>query len=68
MRRSGQLGRVGLTGLGLTATPSGHARICGLDVVADAQAITLPTQLLISGADWVVHHGPQHAFFHSAEL
>lgn len=32
-------------------------------VVADAQAITLPTQLLISGADWVVHHGPQHAFF-----
>ncbi len=32
-------------------------------VVADAQAITVPTQLLISGADWVVHHGPQHAFF-----
>lgn len=32
-------------------------------VVADAQAITLPTQLLISGADWVVHHAPQHAFF-----
>lgn len=32
-------------------------------VVADAQAITLPTQLLISGADWVVHHGPQHRFF-----
>jgi len=32
-------------------------------VVADAQAITLPTQLLISGADWVVHHGPQHDFF-----
>jgi alpha-beta hydrolase superfamily lysophospholipase len=32
-------------------------------VVADAQAITAPTQLLISGADWVVHHGPQHAFF-----
>jgi len=32
-------------------------------VVADAQAITIPTQLLISGADWVVHHGPQHAFF-----
>ena len=23
----------------------------------------MPTQLLISGADWVVHHGPQHAFF-----
>ncbi|WP_076998582.1 bifunctional alpha/beta hydrolase/class I SAM-dependent methyltransferase [Variovorax sp. KK3] len=32
-------------------------------VVADAQAITLPTQLLISGADWVVHHKPQHDFF-----
>lgn len=32
-------------------------------VVADAQAITVPTQLLISGADWVVHRGPQHAFF-----
>jgi alpha-beta hydrolase superfamily lysophospholipase len=32
-------------------------------VVADAQAITVPTQLLISGADWVVHHGPQHEFF-----
>ena len=32
-------------------------------VVADAQAIVLPTQLLISGADWVVHHKPQHRFF-----
>ncbi len=32
-------------------------------VVADAHAITLPTQLLISGADWVVHHQPQHDFF-----
>lgn len=32
-------------------------------VVADAQAITIPTQLLISGADWVVHHRPQHDFF-----
>ena len=32
-------------------------------VVADAQAITTPTQLLISGSDWVVRHGPQHAFF-----
>lgn len=32
-------------------------------VVADAQAITIPTQLLISGADWVVHHGPQHEFY-----
>ena len=32
-------------------------------VVADAQAITVPTQLLISGDDWVVHHRPQHDFF-----
>jgi alpha-beta hydrolase superfamily lysophospholipase/SAM-dependent methyltransferase len=32
-------------------------------VVADARAITVPTQVLISGADWVVHHGPQHEFF-----
>jgi alpha-beta hydrolase superfamily lysophospholipase len=32
-------------------------------VVADAQAITLPTQLLISGSDWVVHDKPQHQFF-----
>ncbi|MES2713944.1 MAG: class I SAM-dependent methyltransferase family protein, partial [Pseudomonadota bacterium] len=32
-------------------------------IVADARAITIPTQMLISGADWVVHHGPQHRFF-----
>lgn len=32
-------------------------------VVADARAITVPTQLLISGADWVVRHPPQHEFF-----
>jgi alpha-beta hydrolase superfamily lysophospholipase len=32
-------------------------------VVADAAAIVVPTQLLVSGADWVVHHAPQHAFF-----
>lgn len=32
-------------------------------VVADARAITIPTQLLISGADWVVHHAPQHLFY-----
>jgi alpha-beta hydrolase superfamily lysophospholipase len=32
-------------------------------VVADAQAITVPTQLLVSGSDWVVHKEPQHAFF-----
>lgn len=32
-------------------------------VVADAAAIALPVQLLISGNDWVVHHAPQHRFF-----
>ena len=32
-------------------------------VVADANAITLPVQLLISGADWVVHQKPQQRFF-----
>src|SRR5205085_6248545 len=32
-------------------------------VVADAQAITVPLQLLISGDDWVVHHKPQNDFF-----
>ncbi|WP_373767819.1 bifunctional alpha/beta hydrolase/class I SAM-dependent methyltransferase [Glaesserella sp.] len=32
-------------------------------VVADAQAITTPIQLLISGSDWVVHHQPQHDFY-----
>jgi alpha-beta hydrolase superfamily lysophospholipase/SAM-dependent methyltransferase len=32
-------------------------------VVADARAITLPTQLLISGSDWVVHRAPQERFF-----
>ena len=32
-------------------------------IVADAAAITIPTQLLISGADWVVHHQPQHRFY-----
>ena len=32
-------------------------------VVADANAITVPIQLLISGSDFVVHHAPQHEFF-----
>jgi alpha-beta hydrolase superfamily lysophospholipase len=32
-------------------------------VVADAQAIVTPVQMLISGDDWVVHHKPQHDFF-----
>jgi alpha-beta hydrolase superfamily lysophospholipase len=32
-------------------------------IVADAAAITLPTQLLMSDRDWVVHDGPQNAFF-----
>jgi len=32
-------------------------------IVKDAAAISVPTQLLISGSDWVVHHKPQHEFF-----
>ncbi|MEP7452258.1 alpha/beta fold hydrolase [Phyllobacterium sp. SB3] len=32
-------------------------------VVDDARAITVPTQLLISGSDWVVRHEPQHRFY-----
>ncbi|MCW8928766.1 MAG: bifunctional alpha/beta hydrolase/class I SAM-dependent methyltransferase [Gammaproteobacteria bacterium] len=32
-------------------------------IVEDAAAITVPTQLLISGDDWVVHHKPQHQFY-----
>lgn len=32
-------------------------------VVADAQAIRLPLQLLISEKDWVVHRAPQETFF-----
>ncbi|PHM49387.1 bifunctional alpha/beta hydrolase/class I SAM-dependent methyltransferase [Xenorhabdus miraniensis] len=32
-------------------------------VVKDASAITLPTQLFISGSDYVVHHKPQHQFY-----
>lgn len=34
-------------------------------VVADAQAIQVPTQLLISGSDFVVHRKPQQRFFDS---
>ncbi len=32
-------------------------------VVQDARAISIPTQLLISGADFVVNQQPQHEFF-----
>jgi hypothetical protein len=32
-------------------------------VIEDAAAIRTPTQLLISGNDYVVHHKPQHEFF-----
>ncbi|MGO4262040.1 bifunctional alpha/beta hydrolase/class I SAM-dependent methyltransferase [Lysobacter sp. TAB13] len=32
-------------------------------IVADAQAITVPIQLLVSGADFVVHRGPQDRFY-----
>jgi alpha-beta hydrolase superfamily lysophospholipase len=52
----------------LITRPISVDMLLGLDVaanrvVADARAITVPTQLLISGADWVVHQAPQHAFF-----
>jgi alpha-beta hydrolase superfamily lysophospholipase/SAM-dependent methyltransferase len=32
-------------------------------VLADAQAISIPTQILVSGRDWVVETGPQIEFF-----
>ncbi len=32
-------------------------------VVADAQAITVPLQLLVSGSDFVVHRAPQDRFY-----
>jgi alpha-beta hydrolase superfamily lysophospholipase len=32
-------------------------------VIEDAGAIQTPTQVLISGKDWVVYQGPQHQFF-----
>ena len=32
-------------------------------IVADAQAIHVPTQLLVSGSDFVVHRGPQDRFY-----
>lgn len=32
-------------------------------LIADAGAITVPTQLLISGDDFVVEHAPQHTFY-----
>jgi len=35
----------------------------GQRIVADAAAITVPTQLLISGKDWVVREPPQRRFF-----
>jgi alpha-beta hydrolase superfamily lysophospholipase len=32
-------------------------------IIEDAGAIQTPTQMLISGKDWVVYQGPQHRFF-----
>jgi alpha-beta hydrolase superfamily lysophospholipase len=32
-------------------------------IVADAQAIQVPTQVVVSGSDFVVHRGPQQRFF-----
>ena len=37
-------------------------------IIADAQAIQIPTQLLISGADFVVHRKPQDQFFEAARI
>ena len=42
--------------------------LLGLDalskrLIEDAATITLPTQLLISGSDWVVDPAPQHRFY-----
>ncbi len=37
----------------------------GARIVADAAAITVPTQLLVSGSDPVVRAAPQHRFFDS---
>jgi alpha-beta hydrolase superfamily lysophospholipase len=34
-------------------------------IVADAAAIQTPTQVLVSGKDWVVRSGPQHEFFNN---
>ena len=32
-------------------------------IIDDAGAIQTPTQMLISGKDWVVYQKPQHRFF-----
>ena len=32
-------------------------------IIEDAQAIHIPTQLLLSGRDWVVHNKPQYEFY-----
>jgi alpha-beta hydrolase superfamily lysophospholipase len=34
-------------------------------IVSDAAAIQTPTQVLVSGQDWVVRSGPQHEFFNN---
>ena len=34
-------------------------------VIEDAQAIHIPTQLLLSGKDWVVNNKPQHDFYNN---
>ena len=52
----------------LIARPISVGMLLGLHdvserLVEDAAAIVAPTQLLISGSDWVVHEGPQHRFF-----
>ncbi len=36
-------------------------------LVADAAAIRVPTQILLSGSDWVIHNRPPRRFFDRAE-
>jgi alpha-beta hydrolase superfamily lysophospholipase len=52
----------------LIARPISVNMLLGLDelsqrLIQDAAAITVPTQLLISGNDWVVSEAPQHRFY-----
>jgi alpha-beta hydrolase superfamily lysophospholipase/SAM-dependent methyltransferase len=52
----------------LIKRPISAGLLLGLDrtsarIIADAQAISIPTQLLISGRDWVVRTKPQVEFF-----
>jgi alpha-beta hydrolase superfamily lysophospholipase len=52
----------------LIARPISVNMLLGLEdlsqrLIQDAAALTVPTQLLISGSDWVVAQAPQHRFY-----